>query len=112
MFIPNTQRAVTGNEQGCILVWDRSLIVEKVGDQNEKRLMKVVTFDSHPICCLTTVHNKYLVAGYENGHIKFYDFDFKIIAWFEDLGFSEIKSISFSTKKQIKAENKMPALLQ
>ena len=70
--------------------------------------MKVVTFDSNPICCLSTIHNKYLVAGYENGSIKFYDFEFKIIAWFEDLGFSEIKSISFSTKKMVKAENQMP----
>jgi WD40 repeat protein len=61
---------------------------------------------------LTTVHNKYLVAGYSNGHIKFYDFDFKIIAWFDDLGFSEIKSISFSNKNPIRAENKMPDMLK
>ena len=105
MFIPNTQRAVTGTEYGLILVWDRSLIVEKVGDQNEKRLMKIVNLAKSEITTLLTVHDKYLVCGFRNGHIKFYDFDFKIISWFDDLNFAEIKSISFSNKKPVAAES-------
>lgn len=106
VFIPNSQRAVTGTELGLILVWDRSLVVEKVGDQNEKRIMKIVNFAKDiEITTLTTVHDRYLVTGYKNGHIKFYDFDFKIIAWFDDLGFSDIKSISFSKKKPQKADH-------
>ena len=32
VFIPNSQRAVTATTMGLILVWDRSLVVEKVGD--------------------------------------------------------------------------------
>ena len=96
----------TGTALGLILVWDRSLVVEKVGDQNEKRIMKIVNFAKDiEITTLTTVHDRYLVAGYKNGHIKFYDFDFKIIAWFDDLGFSDIKSVSFSKKKPQKADH-------
>jgi hypothetical protein len=37
--------AVTGTDKGDILVWDESLIIEGVGEQNEKRLIKVVTLN-------------------------------------------------------------------
>jgi hypothetical protein len=43
-----------------------------------------------------TIHDQYLVCGNSDGTIKFYDFHFKIVAWFEDLKLSTIKSISFS----------------
>jgi len=38
----------------------------------------------------------YLVCGNYEGTIRFYDFNFKIVAWFEDCLFSNVKSISFS----------------
>lgn len=44
VFLSGTQ-AVTGTERGDILVWDESLIIEGVGEQNEKRLIKVVTLN-------------------------------------------------------------------
>jgi WD40 repeat protein len=44
-----------------------------------------------------TVHDQYLVCGNSDGTIRFYDFHFKVVAWFEDiLHLSTIKSISFS----------------
>jgi cilia- and flagella-associated protein 251 len=50
---------------------------------------------NHPINILTT-HYNYLVCGNYEGTIRFYDFNFKIVAWFEDCLFSNVKSISFS----------------
>ena len=32
IFIPNTESAVTGTDCGDILVWDRSLIIEGIGE--------------------------------------------------------------------------------
>lgn len=80
------------------MVWERSLIIEGIGEQNEKRLIKIVTLNrlGDPINVLTTAHDRYLVCGNSDGTIRFYDFFFKIVAWFEDLYFSTIKSISFS----------------
>lgn len=43
-----------------------------------------------------TVHDEYLVCGNSDGTIRFYDFHFKVVAWFEDLNLSTIKSLSFS----------------
>ena len=45
IFIPKTEQAVTATDAGDILVWDRSLIIEGIGEQNEKRLIKIVTFN-------------------------------------------------------------------
>ena len=45
---------------------------------------------------MTTVHDQFLVCGNSDGTIRFYDFFFKVVAWFEDLHLSTIKSISFS----------------
>lgn len=98
VFIPNSEMAVTGTIYGMILVWDRSLIIEGIGEQNEKRLIKIVTLNGNnsPINILTTVHDKYLVCGNNDGTIRFYDFYFKIVAWFEECYLSTVKSISFS----------------
>jgi hypothetical protein len=46
VFIPGTDMAVTGTEGGDILVFDRSLIIEGIGEADQKRLIKVVMFDS------------------------------------------------------------------
>ena len=56
IFIPGTEMAVTGTMSGDILVWKKSLIVEGIGEQNEKRLIKIVTFNQNkcPINILTT----------------------------------------------------------
>ena len=97
VFIPNQETAVTATNNGLILVWDRSLIIEGLGEQNEKRVIKTVPLNNggKPINILTT-HLNYLVCGNYEGTIRFYDFNFKIAAWFEECLFSNVKSISFS----------------
>ena len=53
---------------------------------------------------LLTVDNQYLVVGNSDGTIRFYDFTFKAVAWFEkELNLSNIKSISFSNKISVPA---------
>lgn len=52
-----------------------------------------------------TIDNKYLVVGNSDGNIRFYDFHFKVAAWFENLNLSSIKSISFSTKDPVFASD-------
>lgn len=98
--------AVTATKGGDILVWDKSLILEGIGEANEKRLIKVVALNAVKdakgpfisITMLTTVHDDYLVVGNSDGSIRFYDFKFKVIAWFEDVQLNVIKSISFSKR--------------
>ena len=42
IFMPGSTIAVTGDENGYLLVWDKSLIVEGIGEQDEKRISKIV----------------------------------------------------------------------
>lgn len=108
VFIPKTEMAVTATKGGDILVWDKSLILEGVGEANEKRLIKVVALNAvkdakgpfTAITMLTTVHDQYLVVGNNDGSIRFYDTQFKVIAWFEDMDLYTIKSISFSKRQR------------
>lgn len=59
VFIPNKDMAVTGTNAGDLLVWDKSAFREGIGEDNEKRLIKIVTFNpnSSPINILMTVHD-------------------------------------------------------
>ena len=74
VFIPKSQMAVTGTCVGDILVFDRSLIIEGIGDADQKRLIKIVTLTSKTsINQLMTIGDKYLVVGNSDGNIRFYD---------------------------------------
>lgn len=42
VFIPGSEMAVTGTESGDILVFDRSLIIEGIGEQNEKESSRLL----------------------------------------------------------------------
>lgn len=104
VFIPGSSKAVTSTEQGDLLVWDMSLIVDGMAHTDEKRLTKVLELhqDNSAICTLT-IHENYLVTGNKDGSVRFYDFDLKICAWFEDLQLSKIKSISFANQPPVPA---------
>jgi hypothetical protein len=37
----------------------------------------------------------FLVTGGEDGFMRVYDFQFRLVAWFEDIGYGPLSSISF-----------------
>ena len=108
IFLPGTEKAVTGTNMGEILVWEVSKIKTGIGQVGEKRLEKIVQLNvdtsAIPINILLTVDNQYLVCGNADGTIRFYDFFFKAEAWFEDQQLSSVKSISFSRKRPTVAQ--------
>ena len=97
VFIPGTLRAVSSTDKGDLLVWDVSLILDGIAQPNEKRLTKVLELHQD-YCAINTlaIHEQYLVTGNSDGSIRFYDFELKIWAWFENLELAEIKAISFA----------------
>ena len=112
VFLPGTEKAVTGTEGGDILVWEVSKIKTGIGQPGERKLEKVVILNNDnfnkvdfiSINILLTVGQKYLVCGNADGTIRFYDFNFKAAAWFEEQDLSTIKSISFSNKNPTRAD--------
>jgi len=64
VYIPGGETAVTGTEEGDILVWDQSVLVSGIGDNNQKRLIKIVSLtNGFAINVLMTVDDQYLVCG-------------------------------------------------
>ncbi len=49
------------------------------------------------INCLVTT-NDYLVTGGEDGFVRLFDFQFRLVAWYEELNVGPITAISFSNK--------------
>ena len=96
VFLPQSTQAVTATAMGDIMVWDMSKIVDGIAQPNERRLIKVVKLEQDSSINILAIHENYLVTGDSQGHVKFYDFYFKIVAWFEHLEMSQLMSISFA----------------
>jgi len=43
-------------------------------------------------------HKELIIIGSSNGSVRFYDYQFRIVSWFEDFGLSKITSISLSNE--------------
>lgn len=108
VFIPGTAQAVTGCTDGHIVVWDISLIMENFSQPEERRKIKLVNLMNTSNKSETAqkkgtasinilkIQGPYLVVGASNGSIRFYDFQYRIISWFEDIDIVSITSISFA----------------
>jgi len=46
------------------------------------------------------IQDNFLVVGASNGSIRFYNFQYTIVSWFEDTGIHSITSISFSRENR------------
>jgi WD40 repeat protein/Ca2+-binding EF-hand superfamily protein len=93
-FIPDSTRAVTATVDGDAILWD--CVEQGPGEStSERRASKVVRLHTGAVSCLLTA-GEYLVSGGADGFIRFFDFDFRIIAWFEDLDAGPVASVSFA----------------
>jgi len=84
--------------------------MEDYSQPEERRKIKVVnlmntgnkseTASKKPVPAINIlkIQGNYLVVGSSNGSIRFYDFQYTIVAWFEDIGIGNITSISFSRR--------------
>lgn len=108
VFIPPATgtQAVTGTDDGLLVVWDISLILEDMTEPDHRREIKTINLlnvggrvDTERVgisvlksCPLM------LVIGATNGYVRFYDYQFRIVGWFEDDEIGEVTSISLSNK--------------
>lgn len=99
MFIPDSTQAITATLDGDLVLWDRSLIGLNEGytRNTDRRAIKLIRLTSRKkaIRCLQIFEDK-LVTGSDDGAVRFYDFQFRILAWFEDLDAGPVTSVSFA----------------
>ena len=106
-FIPNSSRAITATADGDAVLWD--CIERGPGEPtSERRASKVVKLHTGAVSCLQT-EGEYIVSGGADGHVRFFDFDFRIIAWFEDIDAGPVASVSFAVPPRCSASRAAPA---
>ena len=113
IFIPYTTKAVTATVTGDVVLWDYPIseLVQSSGRDAIKILKYPYltcfvrsVFQSASVCpfltlgytpharlvksginLLDTVMDRYVVCGCLDGGVRFFDFQFRVVAWFEDI---------------------------
>ena len=60
-----------------------------------------------PSINIVKIEDNYLLIGSSNGSIRFYDFQYRIIAWFEDIEICSITNISFANSSFLESETNL-----
>mmetsp|Transcript_42036 Transcript_42036/g.105703 ORF Transcript_42036/g.105703 Transcript_42036/m.105703 type:complete len:986 (+) Transcript_42036:60-3017(+) len=96
IFLPDSTQAATGTVDGDVVIWDLSLIVDGLSRPDERRAVKIIKLCPEVSLNVLQVHEKArVVIGASDGSVRFYDYQFRVQAWFEDLSAGSVKSISF-----------------
>jgi WD40 repeat protein/Ca2+-binding EF-hand superfamily protein len=96
IFLPDSTQAATGTVDGDVVIWDLSLIVDGLSRPDERRAVKIIKLCPDVSLNVLQVHDKSrVVIGASDGAVRFYDQQFRVQAWFEDLSAGSVKSISF-----------------
>lgn len=101
VFIPESTQAVTGTADGDIVLWDRSLVGlgDGFGRPTDRRAVKVLRLVPAGGATVLTVVDSYLAVGAADGSVRFFDFEFRAAAWFEDLDGGPVTSLSFAASR-------------
>jgi len=96
IFLPSSTQAATGTVDGDVVIWDLSLIVDGLTRPDERRAVKIIKLCPDVSLNVLQVHERArVVIGASDGAVRFYDYQFRVQAWFEDLSAGAVKSISF-----------------
>ncbi|KAG7390472.1 hypothetical protein PHYPSEUDO_007698 [Phytophthora pseudosyringae] len=106
LFVPDSAQALTGTEDGDLVLWDA--VKSDHGAETptssfpERKAVKIVRLaggvEPQRNVALTVIVDMdgYLVLGSSDGAVRFYDFDFRLVAWFEDMNAGPVTSVSFA----------------
>ncbi|PFH35430.1 hypothetical protein BESB_063170 [Besnoitia besnoiti] len=98
IFLPNSTKAATGTADGDVVLWDLSLIVDGLSRPDERRAVRILNLSRAALTYLFVHEENWIVAGFADGTIHFYDFQFRISRWFDGINAGPVNSISFDYK--------------
>ncbi|GAB9468584.1 hypothetical protein Gpo141_00005900 [Globisporangium polare] len=122
LFVPDSKQALTGTEDGDLVLWDAvhgdeedelnsSTMLRATGSGAsgsgsrfpDRKAVKIVRLtggsELQKKIALTFLADMdgYLILGSSDGAVRFYDFDFRLVAWFEDMNAGPVTSVSFAS---------------
>ncbi|KAI9330315.1 WD40-repeat-containing domain protein [Obelidium mucronatum] len=97
MFIPTKHQAMTATVDGDVIVWAGHSLNNLSMDLGKGKYacVKFMKLHQTSINYLTTIGNSYVVTGGEEGTIKIFDLQLRLIMWFDKLKAGPVTSISF-----------------
>jgi WD40 repeat protein len=96
-ILPGTNRAISATTDGDVVLWDRVALPET--NSTDRRAVKVVRMHPNSSLNYIAVLGGFIVTAGADGHVRFFDFEFRVVAWFEDLDAGPIVSLSFARAK-------------
>lgn len=95
VFIPYTTKVVTASSTGNVVLWDYP--VSELVQSSGRDAIKILKLTAKTgINLIDTVLDRYIVCGCVDGAVRFFDFQFRVVAWFEDIMAGEVTSVSFA----------------
>jgi cilia- and flagella-associated protein 251 len=95
-FLPGTTKAITGTTSGDVVLWD--IPGAEIGSNQRDATKRINVSDKPAEVTFIDTFFKYVVVGTSSGAVRFFDFQFRIIGWFEDLNAGAILSLSFANE--------------
>lgn len=97
LFVPDSTQALTGTEDGDLVLWDiatptdAAVTSDSPAHLPDRKAVKIVRLagsnsaEHKKGAALTVLTDMdgYLVLGSSDGAVRFFDFDFRLVAWFE-----------------------------
>ena len=102
VFLSGSGNALTTTSKGAAILWETqfaSVLMESATEKQVRSASKVITLVDCAINFVTTLSNGYVAVAGEDGTVKFYDFNLRLEAWFEDLAAGPVSSISFGLQQ-------------
>ncbi|RHY53309.1 hypothetical protein DYB26_001921 [Aphanomyces astaci] len=100
LFVPDSSQAITATVDGDLILWDAAPVKANATTAHaDKKAIKIVRVTGHdkPVAVnFLADMDGYLVMGCADGAVRFYDFDFRLVAWFEDLCAGPVMAVSFA----------------
>lgn len=94
-YLPENDDVILSTSEGSIIHIVRDPFAAHQGLEAEHKPIKVISLHKSAVTTLE-IHNNYIVTGGADGCVKFFDFEFRLIAWFEEIKAGPITSISFA----------------
>ena len=95
-FVPGTTQALTGTEDGDVVVWDEQGISAEVGTKaRDRKAVKIMRLHQQSILWLSTIGD-FIATGGADGFVRFFDPMLRLVAWFENMAAGAVCSVSFS----------------
>ena len=94
IFIENSDRAISITKCGSGVMWSNSILTDASDIRMKKEFLKSIKLCESPLSVIKSMDNCIIIAD-NNGRIRCFDQELKILFWFPSCDFDAIVSIPF-----------------